>query len=307
MIYKHTHYLLLAFITINIILRYPLVPHEIGSDSFYVHMLTNSVLSYGNIQWYLDTFSLFGAFPFSYPAGVPSFLGSLSIVTNIRIELAIIIMNISFGLLSFLGMFLFASKFFNPTNSLILSLLYSTSQGNLEFTTWSAVARSFYICFIPIFLFMLHSVIRYQDILKRNLIDLRFTVLVVILGITLLSTHRISYSVLICVISFVLAFLFILIRNYFNIKVRKLYSNAIFLILLSIFFSYYFLPISGNGARTFLDSEEHSKGPLHWFVMVIVANVRSSGPLITFCPYWSPSSYTKPRKGFYITFYFIFF
>ena len=151
MIYKHTHYLLLAFITINIILRYPLVPHEIGSDSFYVHMLTNSVLSYGNIQWYLDTFSLFGAFPFSYPAGVPSFLGSLSIVTNIRIELAIIIMNISFGLLSFLGMFLFASKFFNPTNSLILSLLYSTSQGNLEFTTWSAVARSFYICFILFF------------------------------------------------------------------------------------------------------------------------------------------------------------
>ena len=101
-------FLLLFLAALNITLRYPKLPHELGFDSFFIHGLANSILIHEYAKWILHPFSYFGLYPLSYPGAYPFFAASISAMTGLEVEISIFIVAIIFGLLGVFGTYLLA-------------------------------------------------------------------------------------------------------------------------------------------------------------------------------------------------------
>ena len=69
--------LFVGLIALNIILRIPTVPHEIGFDSFDIHILANSISAFGEARWWVHPLSVVGFFPLSYASSVPFILSGI--------------------------------------------------------------------------------------------------------------------------------------------------------------------------------------------------------------------------------------
>src|SRR3989442_9738643 len=85
---KRTVYsLLLALIFADIVFRYPLdVPHELGSDTTFIHTLTTSIIANGRAPWIIHPTSYFGLYALSYPSAVPFYFAAASSLTGMPIE-----------------------------------------------------------------------------------------------------------------------------------------------------------------------------------------------------------------------------
>ena len=97
---KRLRYSLLgSLIFTGIALRYPLVPHEIGWDSFFIHGLINTLNHYGNTVWWIHPFSTFGLTPFSYASAGPVFLSGFSQASGLSIEISILLFGMICGII----------------------------------------------------------------------------------------------------------------------------------------------------------------------------------------------------------------
>ncbi len=67
-----------SLIFLAISLRYPMVPHERGWDSFFIHGLVNTLNHKGTFSWWVHPLSPFGLTPFSYGSAVPVLLSVFS-------------------------------------------------------------------------------------------------------------------------------------------------------------------------------------------------------------------------------------
>ncbi len=143
-------------IILNIILRLPSTPHELGWDSFAIHTTANTVSTFGHAKWWLNFSSVFGFYPYSYASAVPFLLSGMSQLALMEMEQTILLFCILIGLLSALTAYLMANSIFeDQLFAFIVALLYSTSSGILYFTTWTVSTRGLFIVLLPLFYYLL--------------------------------------------------------------------------------------------------------------------------------------------------------
>src|SRR5713226_5726380 len=84
---RMTYSIVIAICLANVVFRYPLdVSHELGSDTTFIHSLSQSIVSNGLALWVLNPTSYFGLYALSYPSAVPFLFASGSSVGGISIE-----------------------------------------------------------------------------------------------------------------------------------------------------------------------------------------------------------------------------
>lgn len=209
---RTTLFLLILIIFINIVIRYPRVPHEVGADSFLIHSFSNTVMELGQIPWISHPTSYLGLYPNSYPAGGPVLLAAFSGLSGLSMENTILVVSGLLGLLSCVGAFLVAGTIL-PDNrfKLFVAFGYSTSPLLLKFSMWTFSTRIMFLTLLPLFLW---AVLSRMDIeLDRKY---SYYVIAFLFLLAMATTHRLFW----------MALFFALIMVYFNalMKGEKLKS-----------------------------------------------------------------------------------
>lgn len=233
--------LYLLLIVLNIILRFQPASHEIGFDSFGVHILANSISEFGYAKWILSPLSVFGLYPLSYSSAVQFVISGLSQVTGIEIQSIIFVYTVSVGILSIFTAYVFANTLLpeNDVFKFISAAIFSTSPAILTYTTWSIPTRGLMIILTPLLLYLLLSSTK----------SLKFSFLILILSTFLLATHHMFYFVLPSFLALIIALIPKLnklkLRNEKLEKLTPLIFIIGFLIMFSIpFFTGKFLDVS---------------------------------------------------------------
>lgn len=195
---KTTLALLGALIAFNLLLRYPKSEHEIGVDSFFIHALAGTIITEGHAKWILNPLSYFGWYPLSYPSAGPFLLVSVSSVTSLNLEAAILVTALMLGPVGTLGAFIMAREFRDDNLfAIVVALLYGTAPRFLAFTLWSASTRSVFMALLPLFIWALLRINRKTSVPR---------VAVMLLSLALLAaTHRLVVLISVVVLAFVLA------------------------------------------------------------------------------------------------------
>src|SRR4030067_2271290 len=104
-----TKILLFALLAlINIILRIQAAPYEIGYDSFFIHIIANSISEFGYAKWLLHPLSVFGLYPFSYSSSVPFILSGISQISGLEMHSIVFIFGMILGILSMMTAYIMA-------------------------------------------------------------------------------------------------------------------------------------------------------------------------------------------------------
>lgn len=207
-------------IALNIIIRYPSVLHEIGNDSFSMHILANSINEFGRALWWINKLSVFGLYPYSYASATPFLLSAISQTTGSEIELAIRQLSVLLGILSTFTAYILAAKIWNnDIFKYLLALVFSVSPGILAFTTWDGSTRGVFLISLPLFIYTL---------LKTQDSPIKFALLTVILFIFLMASHHLFYFTIPIILSYIMATVLSKLNPYIE---RKLSDNMINLLL----------------------------------------------------------------------------
>lgn len=185
-------------IILNIVLRIPSIPHEKGSDSFFIHTLSNSVTTFGTANWWAHWLSIFGLYPYSYASSIPFSLSGVAQttgLTGVQMENTILLYCIFLGLFSIFVAYVFAGAIYNDfLFKYLMALVFSISQGVMIFSTWEISARGPFIILLPLFIFLILKKI--HNFKKLTLIGL--------LGLFLASTHHYFWFLIPLVAIFIL-------------------------------------------------------------------------------------------------------
>lgn len=200
--------LLVSLIALNIILRMPTTPHEIGIDSFEIHVLANSVSAFGEAKWWAHPLSIAGFYPLSYASAVPFVLSGISQSTGMPMERTIMLFSMFIGLFSAFSAYLLAGVLWdNDFFKFLVALTFSTSQGILTFSTWTATTRGFFIVVLPLFIYLL---------LKNRTSLSKYSAIAVILFALLIVTHNLIYFVFPIILSYFIVVVFYKLGKYIN-------------------------------------------------------------------------------------------
>ena len=77
---RKEHAILLLLIGLNIVVRIPVLPIEMGGDSNLIHWMSDSIIIEGEEKWVIHQASVFGWYPYSYPSAVPLLNAIFSII-----------------------------------------------------------------------------------------------------------------------------------------------------------------------------------------------------------------------------------
>lgn len=192
---KATFILLVLLVVLNILLRYPLTLHEIGMDSFAVHILGNSISMFGYAKWWYHPTAILGFYPYTEISGVPFYLSALNQTTNMDMEAVVFLSSVFLGILSAFTAYLAASVIFN--NSLYKFLVafgFSLSMGVLNYTTFTTPDRGLFVVLLPLFIYSL----------MKCRVSLKYILLTIICALILTATHHLSYFLVLILVSFLM-------------------------------------------------------------------------------------------------------
>jgi hypothetical protein len=219
-------------IGLNIILRYTMYPHEIGWDSFGVHTMANSISEFGYAKWWLHPTSIYGAYPYSSsPSAVPFVLSGMSQGTSMDMEKVILLYSMILVIFSIFSGYVMAGVIWdNDIFKFLVALVFSTSQGIVTYSTWTANARTLFVILLPLFIYLL---------LKARTFKVRCGILTVIILALFLVTHHYIYFTIPIVISFlIVSIIYTLGKHIKTIKIPENVANfaiiAGFLVMFSI-------------------------------------------------------------------------
>lgn len=177
--------LFILLIILNLILRYSVTHHEIFHDSFEMHILANSLSEFGEARWWVHPLGIIGMYPNSYASAISFILSGISQSTGLEVESVIFIYGLIFGLFCMFAGYIVAGEIYDDDLfKFLVAFGFSTCQGVLTYTTWTAPARSPFIILLPLFLYAL---------LKSRKHHLRFGLITIILALLLLATHHLAF------------------------------------------------------------------------------------------------------------------
>ena len=210
--------LLLFLIFLNIFIRFPRTPHEIGVDGFTTHALTNSISQNGYAKWIVNPISWFGLYPLSYPSGGMFLTSEFSQIGAIPIEGAIFLENMLISIVGLLAMYLLAKEIKNDDRfAFFAAFIFTIAPRFLAYTLWETPSRSMFMAFTPLFLLMLLKI--HKNPSFKN-IGILFGVFIVIL-----SAHRLAIMMLIVLFGYLFTYIFMVIRRIFKLKYPKIFLH----------------------------------------------------------------------------------
>lgn len=144
---RTTLLLLLTLAVLSVAIRYPLVDHErYQTDSYFIHLLSQSVVDNHYAVWVFHPLSLFGYYPLSYPSGAPFFLAEFSSLTGLSVEVSILVADMGIAVMFSLAAFLLAREFLHrPELSLMAAFFTVMGARFVDTTYWDGSARGFMV------------------------------------------------------------------------------------------------------------------------------------------------------------------
>ena len=227
-----TKILLFALLAlINIILRIQAAPYEIGYDSFFIHIIANSISEFGYAKWLLHPLSVFGLYPFSYSSSVPFILSGISQISGLEMHSIVFIFGMILGILSMMTAYIMAGEirdcdFFR----FFVVFGFSTSPAILAYSTWTIPTRGMFVVLAPIYIYLLLKSLKY----------FKFASLIIIFSMFLLATHHMFYFL----IPIVFGFLILVLYDKFKISTHPLLSKINIMGIIKERL-HYILPIAG--------------------------------------------------------------
>lgn len=181
-------------ILLNVILRYPTTPHQIGWDTYYMQILVNSLTNYGYAKWWLNPYSVFGLYPFSESSSLPFFLSGIAQITDLNSDNTTLLYSLVMGIASIFFAYILAKAIWNDDIfKMLVSIVYSLSPGILIFTTWTGTTRTLFISMLPILIYFLVKVHHGK----------KFIIALIVLFIFSFATHQMTYFVLPLIMSYI--------------------------------------------------------------------------------------------------------
>jgi len=239
---KSTKYLIIGLLIIlNFIIRIPSVPHEIGNDSFAIHILANSISVFGYAKWWFNLLSVFGMYPYSECSAVPFILSGISQCTGIDMEHTIWLYCIIIGLFSTFTAYLLAGIIWNnDIFKFLIAFLYSLSPGILTFSTWDATARGLFMVLLPLFTYLLLKIRAFM----------KYIILIFILFILLMTTHHYFYMTFPIFFSLIILTILYKLKGYVKFKIpNNFVSIAVVIMFLGMFLVPFFTGMFIEGSR----------------------------------------------------------
>lgn len=250
-------------VVLVVILHYPISFNEIGWDSFAVHIIANSLSEFGYAKWWLHPLSVFGMYPYSMSSALPFLLSGTSQLTGMSGDINIFWTSLFLGILSIFTAYLMAGVIFdNDIYKFLVALSYSTSQGILFYTTWTAGMRALFIVLAPLFIYTL---IKSSDAIK-------YVVLSLFLFLLLDSTHKMYYFLLPIIFSFVVVHISYKLKLFPMSSKRSDLFN--YVLLLGFVFTF-MIPFF---TRTFIEDGSRYE----WLTYIILSYIRYTGIAILF-------------------------
>ncbi len=253
-----------SIIILNLVIRLPSIPHAKGFDSFFIQGLANLINTSGEAGWFINWLSYFGFYPYSYASALPfsiSAFSQLTGLTGIETEKAILLFSIVLGLFSFFCAYSVAGYIYNDfLFKSLFSLVFSTSQGVLVFTTWEVSSRVFFIVFFPLFLFILMSKI--NNITKIVLLSIIF--------VFIASSHNYFWFLLPVILVYLVLKLSYIIGKKYSVSINEKYSNIVYILIVM---SAFLIPFFSG----FMIQAGSRYG---WITDALIISIRFVGPLL---------------------------
>ena len=197
---RRTVYLVLASILLlSLVVRYPLVEHERHqTDSYFIHLLSQSIVDDGYAVWVFHPLSYFGYYPFSYPSGGPFLLAEVSSLTGMSVELSILVTNCFFAALFCLAVFLLARQFISKPELVLLATFFSVLAARFVDTSyWDASARA------PLIVLMVLAIFASMRVSWGN--QKSMTGIAVVLGFGCFALHHMAVLLVVFGIGYMIA------------------------------------------------------------------------------------------------------
>ena len=224
--------LIILLIILNIILRYPTTPHEIGWDSFAIHIAANSVSEFGYAKWWIHPASIFGFYPYSYASVVPFVLSGISQCAGLGMESTIWLFCVLIGISSAFTAYLMAGAIKdNNLFKYLVAFAYSTSTGILWLTTWSVSTRGIFIVLLPLFIYLL---------MKCRTSTAKYSTLTFILLVVLVTTHHLFYFIIPLAIAYFIVTIFYKLKR--SIKFDRFSKKVVYFALPICFIGLFAIP-----------------------------------------------------------------
>ena len=204
--------LICSLILLNVVLRFQVVSHEIGWDSFLMHIMANSLSEFGYAKWFLHPLSIFGLYPASYTSTVQFLIPGISQSTGMGMEPVIFLYCMSIGLLSMFTAYLMAGEIIdNDLFKFLVAFGFSTSPGVLGYTTWTIPTRGLLVVLTPLLVYLL---------LKCRL-SVKYVPLAFLLAIFLFATHHLFYYLIPAFFALFILTICFKLKNHVNIKIPE--------------------------------------------------------------------------------------
>lgn len=230
---KKTKVVLFALlILLNFIFRYLPELHEVGSDSFFIHSMANSISEFGYAKWVFSPLSFFGIYPYSYASAVQFILSGLAQTSNIKMESIIFTFTILIGIFTVFTSYLLAKSIFDDDIfKFFISFIYSTSSAVLTYTTWTVPGRGLFLVLLPLGIFFVLKIKHHH----------KYILFATIYSILLYSVHHLFYFFVILIVSF---FIIYLCHNsiFKAFQVNNINNNLIIIGIITAFLLMYSIP-----------------------------------------------------------------
>jgi len=236
---KNKFGILFLLVLLNIGIRVPATPHELGNDSFVIHWMAESIKRESGLEWILHPVSYFGLYPYSYPSLVPGLLAFLSMLSGLEVELCILFLSIFLGINAVLIGFLLGREFSGRSDvGYLTAFCFSISPVFIKFTYWTASTRNLFVVFVGLILLLF---IKFENTRKNIFLGLGLSFI-----FASMHVHR-SFLLIFAVIipAYLLTKLFFHLKR--NKNFRELLFNRLHILLPVVFLVFFSLQFSKIG------------------------------------------------------------
>jgi hypothetical protein len=245
-------------------MRYPTTPHEIGWDTFSIHILANSISEFGWARWWVHPLSIGGFYPCSYASSVPFLVSGISQCTDIDVEWTVWVFCMLIGIFSIFFAYIMAGAIINDDLfKFLVAFGFSVSPIVVEYSTWQLSARGLFVVLLPIFIYSL---------LKTHN-SLKYIILLPIFFMLSMMTHHLTWLVIPVIFSYAAVAIVYKLKKRINYRVNNNVINIVYIILFVILLSMPFF-------TRFLISEVSSR--YLWLICLAQTYVRFFGVMIIF-------------------------
>src|SRR6267143_3275988 len=207
--------LLLFLFALNLLVRYPRTPHELGLDGFIFHGMTAALVKDGNAAWVIHPLSLLGLYPLSHPSGSFFFLAALTSISATPIEASILLFDFGLIALGLLSAFILSMEIRRDEGlALLVGAFFSLSPRFVSGLLWEIPTRTLFSALVPLFIW---GLLRWHQ--SRNH---RWLGIVSIILVVMMSAHRLTVLMAAVLVAFILTEILLVASRTLRIRYASL-------------------------------------------------------------------------------------